>query len=433
MKKIILILSIISSLLFISCSNNSSSSSNGSGDKTIKVWHIQNVGKQVTIKDDAGKRFIKENPDFNVEITPMKNDAYKTQIQIAVGANNSPDIFFTWSGGTMIDYVKAGKIIDLTAYVAKYDLSNTLLPASLGQGSYEGKIYGLPVESSIIAMVFYNKELFEKNGWKIPATLTEFEALCDQIVAKGIKPFALANKTKWTASMYYMSLVSRIGGSKVFYDAANRVNGGSFENPAFIEAGKKLVEWVNKGYFNDGFNGLDDDSGQARALLYTDKAAMSISGSFLISSISSENPDFINKLDAFIFPIVEGGKGDPKELVGTIGDNFYSISSACKYPEEAFKLMMKFVDNEAVQGGLSIGKLPPVKDVKADSPIFTKIVNAINEASTVQLWYDQYLPAELAEVHKDTLQAMLAKTMTPEEACKQLEAKALELLGPSSK
>lgn len=72
MKKIIVVLSIISSLLFISCSNNASSSSNGSGDKTIKVWHGQNVGEQATIKDKAGERFKKENPDFNVEIVPMK-------------------------------------------------------------------------------------------------------------------------------------------------------------------------------------------------------------------------------------------------------------------------------------------------------------------------------------------------------------------------
>ena len=429
MKKIILFLIVIFSLF--SCSKGGSSSS--SNDKTIKVWHIQSLEVQAEAKERSAERFEAENPGYNVEMTPMKNDAYKTQIQIALGANNPPDIFFTWSGGTMIDYIKAGKIIDITPYIAKYDLSNKLIPASLSQASYEGKIYALPVESSIIAMVFYNKDLFAKNGWTVPTTLTEFEALCDKMLAKGIKPFALANKTKWTASMYYMSLVQRLGGIKVFFDAANRVNGGSFENPVFIEAGKKLVEWVDKGYFNDGFNGLDDDSGQARALLYTEKAAMSVAGSFFITSISGENPDFMNKLDAFLFPLVEGGKGDPKELVGTIGDNFYCISSTSKYPEESFKLLMKFIDDEAVKEALDMGKLPPIQGVKAQDPISEKIVAAINEAPDVQLWYDQYLSPELAEVHKDTLQAMMGKAITPEEACKQLEAKAVELLGPSSK
>lgn len=426
MKKLLLL---IFTLCFISCSNSSKDSEN-----TIKVWHIQNLDNQASIKERAGERFKKENPDYDYEMSPMQNDAYKTQIQIAIGANNAPDIFSTWGGGTMIEYVKSGKIIDLTPYVAKYDLSNKLIPVSLSQISYDGKIYAVPSESIIIAMVLYNKEMFEKNGWQVPTTVGEFEILMDKMLAKGIKPFALANKTKWTGSMYYMQLVQRIGGTIVFYDAANRVNGGSFENPAFIEAGKKLVEWVNKGYFNEGFNGLDDDSGQARALLYTDKAAMELIGTFRLVAMLQENPDFVNKkLDGFIFPAIENGRGNPKELLGTAGDNFYAIASTSKHPEEAFKLITKFIDEQAVKESMDIGRIPPVIGVNPSGLIEKKVVEAVSEAPEIQLWYDQYLPPELAQVHLDTLQAMMGKTMTPEEACRQLEAKAMELLGPSSK
>jgi len=42
----------------------------------------------------------------------------------------------------------------------------------------------------------------------------------------------------------------------------------------------------------------------------------------------------------------------------------------------------------------------------------------------VQLWYDQYLPPSVAEVHKDTSQALFALSMTPEEAAKTLEVAA---------
>ena len=425
MKKVIISLIIIT---LLSCSKKASD------ENTIKVWHVQNVGEQVLIKERAGERFKKENPGYDVEIVALKDNAYKTQIQIALGANTPPDVFFTWTGGGMIDYIKAGKIIDLTPYIAKYDLSNRLVPASLLQASYEGKIYALPVDSTTIAMVFYNKKLFEENGWTVPTTLTELESLCDKMLAKGIKPFALANKTKWPASMIYMSLVQRIGGTKVFYDAANRVNGGSFENPAFIEAAKKFVEWVDKGYFNEGFNGLDYNTGQGRALMYTGKTAMEINGSFLTISMLSENPDFFNNnLDAFIFPAIEGSKANPKELIGSAGDMFYCISSTSKNPDMAFKLLERFVDDQAVKENLDIGIIPPIKNASPEGTISKKIAAAVNEAPAIQLWYDQYLPPELAQVHMDTLQAVIGKTMTPEEACKQLEAKALELLGPSSK
>ena len=39
----------------------------------------------------------------------------------------------------------------------------------------------------------------------------------------------------------------------------------------------------------------------------------------------------------------------------------------------------------------------------------------VDKAASVQLWYDQYMPSKMAEVHKDTSQALFGLTMTPEE------------------
>jgi raffinose/stachyose/melibiose transport system substrate-binding protein len=39
----------------------------------------------------------------------------------------------------------------------------------------------------------------------------------------------------------------------------------------------------------------------------------------------------------------------------------------------------------------------------------------------VQLWYDQYMSSKMAEVHKDTCQALFGLTMTPEEVCKAMQ------------
>ncbi len=52
-----------------------------------------------------------------------------------------------------------------------------------------------------------------------------------------------------------------------------------------------------------------------------------------------------------------------------------------------------------------------------------------SNAKHVQIYYDQFLPPELGELHKDTTQAIFGKTMTPEEAAKKMEAKAKEIFG----
>lgn len=50
-----------------------------------------------------------------------------------------------------------------------------------------------------------------------------------------------------------------------------------------------------------------------------------------------------------------------------------------------------------------------------------QILDAATEASSVQLWYDQYLPPAVAQVHLDTCQELFGMTMKPEEAGKKFE------------
>ncbi|MBP0651764.1 extracellular solute-binding protein, partial [Mycobacterium tuberculosis] len=80
------------------------------------------------------------------------------------------------------------------------------------------------------------------NNLTPPATWDELLKLVDVLKAKDIAPFALANKGKWPGSMYYGYLVDRIGGPSVFANAAQRKNGGSFTDPVFVEAGRRLQD-----------------------------------------------------------------------------------------------------------------------------------------------------------------------------------------------
>jgi raffinose/stachyose/melibiose transport system substrate-binding protein len=215
----------------------------------------------------------------------------------------------------------------------------------------------------------------------------------------------------------------------VFRTAATRT-GGSFEDPVFIKAGEMLQELVNAGAFSEGYNGLDYDTGQSRALLYSGKAAMEVMGSWNISTVKGENPEFYeSSLGFFPFPAFTDGAGDPNNVVGTVGDNFYSVSTACPYPEEAFQVIQYLIDDQAVTERAAAGRVPPIKGFTTDDPMLQGIIDAVGKASSVQLWYDQYLPPELGELHKDTSQALFGLTMTPEEAAKAMEDGAKKYFG----
>ena len=323
-------------------------------------------------------------------------------------------------GGPMYEYVNNNQIIDLTPYMNANNYKNRLLDASIAQGSYNGKIYGFPLTNVSVCTVFYNKEIFQKLNLQVPTTIKELETVCDTLKKNNITPFSLANKTQWTGSMYFMFLATRRGGTAPFIKGVD--GSGSFTDPAFVYAGEKIQEWVNKGYFLPGFNGLDWDSGQARTPLYRGETAMLLMGSWFVSQAQGESRDeFFPKMGIFKFPRDEQGVGDPNTVIGTVGDNFYHISATSKNPAKAFELLTYLLDDQAVQDMLVDGKIPPVKGVKIDDPLLAEVLNQVNAAPDIQLWYDQSLSPEAADVHKVTSQEIFGLTLSPRDAAQQLQ------------
>ena len=256
----------------------------------------------------------------------------------------------------------------------------------------------------------------------MPTTLSELEAVCDTLVENGITPFALANGPKWTGSMYYQCLVARYAGLEPFQAAVD--GSGSFEDECFQWAGEKIQEWVQKGYFPEGVNSLDEDAGQAKQLIYQESAAMMLTGSWYTGTFSTDSPEFYEKMDWFSFPAVDGSDADTSIQIGTIGDQFVSFNCEGEKLDAAFECASYYASDEAQQVMVENGKIPPTKDAESlvTDPISKKVLEAANNASSTQLWWDQYLAPEVAQVHLDTCQELFGLTMTPEEADAQLQA-----------
>lgn len=391
-----------------------------SGEKTqLTMWHIQ-TGTVADIIQASADRFMADNPQYEVTVVQKQNDSYKTDLSLAINAGTMPDVFITWGGQTMYDYVDEGLICDLTEYMSKDNYKDQYLDAAVAQCTYNDSIYAVPVENISVAGFFYNKEVFDKYNLSEPKTIADLEKICDVLVENGVAPFALANATKWTGSMYYQYLATRFGGLDPFADAA--AGTGSFEDEAFVYAGEKIQEWVEKGYFCEGFNGMDDDSGQARMLFYNGEAAMDLMGSWFVSNVTDESSMLEDgTLGFFTFPELETSSADQTYTLGTLGDNLYSVSAGCADTEGAFKLIQYLLDDEAIEGRTQQGKIIPLKSFSSDNDIVNEILDSLGSAAGVQLWYDQYLPSEVAEVHKTTSQEIFGLSMTPQEADTQMQ------------
>jgi raffinose/stachyose/melibiose transport system substrate-binding protein len=393
------------------------------GDVSMDLWHIQT--DHPFLLEDNVDRYLADNPGTSVEVTAIENDTYKTQIRVALGANEAPCIFITWGGGGLYEWIEAGHVADLTDLVEADGYRDRFVDAAWTNVEFDGRVYGVPVENSAAAMMWYDRVTFEEQGLEVPTTWDELLEVNDALKDAGLEPLSLANQAPWTGSMYFMYLVDRLGGPEVFEAAATR-QGGSFEDPVFVRAGEMLQELVERGDFVEGFNGMDWGAGQSRALMYSGDAAMELMGSWNLSVVQGENPDYAaERLGVFRFPAIGDGDGDPSNVVGTIGDNFYVVSSACETPEEAFRVIQYLIDDEAAEQRVAEGRIPPLKGFEADDALLGEVFALLEDADSVQLWYDQYLPPELAEVHLQTTQALYALEMTPQEAAQRMEAAAV--------
>ena len=386
---------------------------------TLELWSIATDGNGPDIYNRAIARFRKNNPTIKVNITMIANDAYKQKLAVALASGKAPDCYFSWGGGPMQEFIRNNQIIDLTSYMNANNYKARFLDGAINQMTYQGKIWGVPVNNVASGVIFYNKEIFAKYKLAVPTTIRELETVCDTLKKNNIFPFALANKTQWTGSIYYTALATRRGGTQPFQKAV--AGSGTFTDPAFIYAGEKIQEWVNKGYFITGFNGLDWDAGQARAPIYRGEAAMVLMGSWFNMQARNENPVFHSKMGFFKFPKDEQGTGDPDIAFGTVGDNFYHVSASSKNPAKAFELITCLIDDTAAKDAIDDGRIPPIKGVTLRDPILKELFDQIVSAPEVQLWYDQSLSFEVSEVHKVTSQQVFGKTLTPREAAQKLQ------------
>ncbi len=392
----------------------------------IVLWDIATEDPTKSIQEGAVARFTADYPNITVTQVHQQNDNYKQQLVVAMSSGEAPDMYIHWGGGPMVEYYNSGFVNDITDLFNTYDHPD-FIEAAVEQSSYDGKVLAIPFGGLSGCDMFYNKTIFEEVGVEVPETIDELEEVCDKLLEAGYVPFSLANGSKWTGSMFYMYLVARHSGNDEF--AAAYTQEGSFTSDAFIWAGEKIQEWVQKGYFNEGFNSLVTDNGEDRALMYDNTCAMMLHGSWQVRSIETDSEEWYQaNLGVFRFPedSEAAAAGVPQDVeVGTAIGNGFSFNcwnedgsvdedklNACYVLATQY-----FNDDTYNEEQMAAATIPSIKgfEEQIDDENMKVVADIFFNASNVQLWYDQYLPASVTEVHKDCMTELFGLTKTPQE------------------
>ena len=389
---------------------------------TVTWWHITTKDPGLSAFQKMADDYMAMHPNVKIEITVLENEAFKTKLTTVMQSGEVPDIFQSWGQGGMIEQVNAGLLKDITPDLDANggEWRNSL--GALDAFAVDGKNYGVPWDMGAVTF-WYNKDLFAKAGIAtVPTTWSEFLADCETLKKAGITPIAVGEGDKWPGMHIWAYLVSRIGGAEAFKAAATTGDArtGSFNDPAFVQAGYELKKLVDGGYFQDGFLGAVHDD--QMAALGNGKAAMVLGGQWTASGQKANSADLKGvNLGMFNFPAVEGGKGLVTDVVG--GGNGYAIGKNASPEAIDFVKYLTNLDNEKIVASENIG-IPVAKGASEaiTDPNMVLVSDAVANSTYYQLYFDQVLPSAMGSIINDAVQKIFAGTATPEEVCAEIEA-----------
>lgn len=311
------------------------------------------------------------------------------------------------------------------------DLLARVIPSVAQNGQVDGVTYAVPNTQSQPVVLYYNAAVLEEAGVAVPTTYDELLTAAGELQSQGIIPMALAGGSRWPELMWIQYLTDRIGGPEVF-QAILDGEPGAWSDPAVIEATTKIQELVDAGVFGDTFGSVVADANADVALVHTGKAAMLLQGSWVYPTFLSDAPDMVaaGDLGYATFPAVEGGAGDPANIVGN-PSNFWSVSASAS--QEAQQVAMDFLATEvlsddAVDELLAIGTVPPIAGLEEtiadndNAEYLSFVYGMVRDAPHFQLSWDQALPADAAQELLNNLSQLFLGEITPQQFSDNMNA-----------
>ncbi|MBR2529464.1 MAG: extracellular solute-binding protein, partial [Lachnospiraceae bacterium] len=312
------------------------------GAITLDMWCIATESDSNRHSyEETIKEMQTEFPDVTLNWEAFENQSYKTKIKAAVSADEMPDIFFTWSCAFLGDFVNAGKVYCLDDAYQNY--KDELPEVMLGNTTYDGKHYGVPLTMNIVGL-FANMDLLKEAGYdEIPGTYDEFIKCCDALKAKNIIPFGCADKETWCVTEYLESVIEKSVGA----DALNDIFLGkaTWNNPDVGAAVDTFQGLVNNGYFDPSGIGLTND--EVKANFMAGKYAFYMNGTWNCADFAA-NEEFFPKVKVAEFPVINADKATLGQLIGGPSDTLAVAASspnaeaAAEYAAELGKLICHY-------------------------------------------------------------------------------------------
>jgi alpha-glucoside transport system substrate-binding protein len=252
---------------------------------------------------------------------------FEASISIRVDGGNPPDIVDFPQPGLLANFVRDGKVVDVSQFLSSEWLSQNYNQSWIDMTQMEGP--DGPISAGVWhrvngkSLVWYPKAAFEANGYTIPQTWDEMIALTDQIAADGDTAWCIGIEsgaaTGWAATDWMEEIMLRTT-SLENYDAwvAGELD---FASPEVTAAAEKMSEiWFNDEYVFGGRAAIVTTSfGDSPSPMFNDPPGCYLhkQGNFITSFFPPDAQAGVD-YDFFYMPPIDESLGKPVLVAGDL-------------------------------------------------------------------------------------------------------------------
>lgn len=373
----------------------------------LEIW-IFDGGFTDKYATDVHEPILQEKyPDLTIDHHKAVDIGAELQQRFVAG---DPPDFINNSGDGVMDtaqLIADGQLADLGPLLdaPSWDdpsktVRDTLVPGTEEIGTRSGTFYQLNYAFTVFGL-WYNKVLFDQNGWTIPRTWDDMMALCAESKAAGIAPWTYQGLT---APRYMnwplLTMAAKQGGVEVL-KAIDNLEEGAWKNEHVLAAADCWAQLAANDYFMKGTEGMEFRDSQAAWA--QGEAAIIPSGSWL----ENEEAELVAaRGDEFEFaymndPIIdEASAALPYETLRATPGEPYIIPEEATNKPAAMEYMRAMLSMEGATGFTELTKsltsvLGAAEAVELEAPGLNSAKSAFAAAgeNVINWFYPSWYPA----------------------------------------
>ena len=397
-----------------------------SEETTLVVWDQFYREEESKVIETLNAEFEIAHPGVKIERETKVLADLQMTVKLALGETDGPDVAQVNQGRSdMGALVEAGLLLPLDDYVGTFNWGNVFSNSVASRNSFtpdgktfgQGSLFGVSPTAEVVG-VFYNKAIFKDNGWSIPTTFEDFEALLAEIKDAGITPISFGSLDGWNAIHEFSAIQHLLVSLDYINNLTYGVNNVSFDTPENQQAAQILSDWAKAGYFSEGFAGIGyDDSNN---LFKSGQGAMTITGSWLA-------PELMTGTDQeFGFFLLPGLSGKSTMVIGGVGVPF-AIRKTTGHADLAAEYLNWMISPRAAElwaqaGMVPAMSLPENSQVETDNLFGETLLawDTINKFNAVGHYIDWATPT-FYDTLVSELQKLLGGVTTPADMTAAIE------------